>query len=171
MTPRTLHDWRWPAWAAAVAALASGAQLAAAILPPLALINESPSVPRGVYLRVFGGAPVPGALVALPQPAASRPYLARLGMPVEVRLLKRVAAGPGDRVCRTGRRVEAGGRVVWVSPRDRHGQMLPQWRDCRILGPDELFLLGDTAASFDSRYFGPVRTTDLVGVFRESVTW
>ncbi|WP_307369075.1 hypothetical protein [Brevundimonas sp. SORGH_AS_0993] len=31
--------------------------------------------------------------------------------------------------------------------------------------------MGDTAASFDSRYFGPVRADRLEGVFWEVLTW
>ena len=51
------------------------------------------------------------------------------------------------------------------------GAALPAWRECRILAPDEVFLLGDTPGSFDSRYFGPVRRSDVVGVYREVLTW
>ena len=61
--------------------------------------------------------------------------------------------------------------MVEVRGVDRTGAALPVWRGCRRLAPDERFLLGDTPGSFDSRYFGPVRTRDLEGVFRETLTW
>ncbi|MFW2345454.1 MAG: S26 family signal peptidase [Brevundimonas mediterranea] len=48
---------------------------------------------------------------------------------------------------------------------------MPQWSDCRRLAADEVFLVGDTAGSFDSRYFGPVRTAEVIGVYREVLTW
>jgi type IV secretory pathway protease TraF len=40
---------------------------------------------------------------------------------------------------------------------------LPGWSGCRSLEHDELLLIGDHAASFDSRYFGPVRTSSVEG--------
>lgn len=161
---------RWWALGGVLVLLGAGAGVAETA-PTMALINESPSVPRGLYLRAFGSAPARGALVALPQPEHARRYLRGLGMPREVRLLKRVAAVPGDRVCRAGTTIRIGDRAVPLKLRDRRGTSLPQWRDCRGLGPGELFLLGDTPGSFDSRYFGPVRVTDLDGVFVETLTW
>lgn len=155
-----------------LALLATGCLgLAARQAPAVALINESPSVPRGIYVRSAGRGVAPGDTVALTQPPQARAYLAALGMPAEVRLLKRVAAVGGDRVCRTGDRVEAGGRSVPVRARDGRGVALSRWTGCRRLEPGELFLLGDTPGSFDSRYFGPVRVADLDGVFRETLTW
>jgi type IV secretory pathway protease TraF len=161
---------RWAVLGVSVFFLTLGA-LIAARTPAVALVNESPSVPRGLYLRQPGAAPARGAMVALPQPALARRYLGALGMPGEVLLIKRVAAVGGDRVCRHGAVVRTPGRVVPVLDRDRRGAVLPGWTGCRRLAADELFLLGDTPGSFDSRYFGPVRTRDLEGVFRETLTW
>lgn len=138
--------------------------------PALALINESPSLPRGLYLRA-GMRIEPGAVVAVPQPWTARPYLERLGMPGDVLLLKRVAAIGGDRVCAAEGGVRTPGRHTRAPDRDRRGAVLPAWRECRVLATDEVFLLGDTPGSFDSRYFGPVRRSDVVGVYREILTW
>lgn len=161
---------RWAVLGVAVFAMGC-MSLAADHLPALALVNESPSVPRGLYLRAPGAAPGRGALVALPQPAAARPYLASLGMPAEVLLIKRVAATGGDRVCRDGGVVEARHRRAPVLRRDGRGVPLGGWRGCRRLAADELFLLGDSPGSFDSRYFGPVGVSEVDGVFREILTW
>lgn len=161
---------RWAALGMAVFALGCLGAVAGHA-PALALINESPSVPRGLYMRDVGAAPKRHALVAIPQPLGARPYLAALGMPAEVRLLKRVAAVEGDRVCRRDGLVQVDRRTVPVAGRDRRGRALPVWNGCRRLGPGELFLLGDTPGSFDSRYFGPVRVSDVDGVFRETLTW
>lgn len=139
--------------------------------PVLVLVNESPSLPRGLYIRDPGATIGRGATVALPQPAVSRTYLGALGMPPQILLIKRVAAVGGDRVCRSSDEITAAGRTVPVRGRDRQGTALPQWRECRRLGQDELFVLGDTPGSFDSRYFGPVRIGDVEGVFRETLTW
>ena len=136
-----------------------------------ALVNESPSLPRGLYARAPGGAVVRGAVVAVPQPEGARAYLRDLGMPSEVRLIKRVAAVEGDRVCRTGSMLHTPGRVSPVLERDRRGRALAVWSGCRRLTSGEVFLLGDTHSSFDSRYFGPIDTGALTGVYRAVVTW
>lgn len=140
-------------------------------LPPLFLINESPSLPRGLYVRTTGGSPAIADTVALPQPQAARPYLGRLGMPADVLLIKRVVARSGDRVCRVGDQVEVSGRRVRVVERDRSGVRLAAWQGCRRLAPGEVFLLGDTGTSFDSRYFGPVDTGKITGTYREILRW
>ncbi|CAN5308685.1 S26 family signal peptidase [soil metagenome] len=161
---------RWAVLGVTVFFLTLGA-LIADQTPALALVNESPSVPRGLYVRQPGGAPERGAMVALPQPPTARRYLGGLGMPDEVLLIKRIAAVGGDPVCRQGRGIWMPDRVVPILDRDRRGAALPGWTGCRRLAPDELFLLGDTSGSFDSRYFGPVRIRDLEGLFREALTW
>lgn len=155
--------------APALALLALGA--VAARRPAPVLINESPSLPEGLYLRDPGARPQRGAIVAIPQPDAVRPYLAQRGMPAQVRLIKRVAASGGDLVCSDGRRLMAPQRIVPVHARDRSGEPLPVWRGCRRLAPDERLLLGDTPDSLDSRYFGPVATARIEGVYREAWTW
>lgn len=139
--------------------------------PALALINESPSLPRGVYLRTPAAGIGRGAVVSLRQPHIVRPYFSRQGMPAEVRLIKRVAATGGDTVCSDGRWLIAPMRTVRVPSRDSAGRPLPTWRGCRRLAADERLLLGDTPSSLDSRYFGPVRTAQIEGVYRETLTW
>uniref|UniRef100_UPI0025BD2A68 S26 family signal peptidase n=1 Tax=Brevundimonas sp. TaxID=1871086 RepID=UPI0025BD2A68 len=124
-------------------------------VPALALVNESPSLPKGVYVRQPGETPDRDAIVAVPQPKAVQPYLSRLGMPAEILLIKRVAAVGGETVCRHGDEITTPGRVVRAMTRDRRGMALPTWTGCRRLASNELFLLGDTASSLDSRYFGP----------------
>ena len=149
--------------------LAVAATSAAA--PGALLVNESPSLPEGLYRRLERGAPRPGDVVALEPPAEARAYLAGLGMPRTVKLLKRVAATEGQRVCATGRAVHLGGRTLAARATDRRGAALPRWTGCRALHRNEIFVVGDTADSFDSRYFGPVRHAAVTGVYREVLTW
>lgn len=158
-------------WAAALAGLALATVIGLAMRGEApALINETSSLPRGLYLRTQ--APIQrGSVVALAQPAAARAYLTRLGMPDDVLLLKRVAAVEGDAVCDRGGTVRTPGRQVLRLDRDRRGAILPAWSECRLLERDELFLLGDTLESFDSRYFGPVRKGEAKGVYQEVLTW
>lgn len=146
---------------AATSAAASGALL----------VNESPSLPEGLYRRVERGAPRPGDVVALEPPAEARAYLAGLGMPRTVKLLKRVAATEGQQVCAAMRTVYLSGRMLPVRASDRRGAALPRWTGCRALHRNEIFVVGDTADSFDSRYFGPVRHAAVTGVYREVLTW
>ncbi|MCB1996530.1 MAG: S26 family signal peptidase, partial [Rhodoferax sp.] len=50
-------------------------------------------------------------------------------------------------------------------PTYRLGRPLPSWAQCRQLSPGELFLFSvTTPASFDSRYFGPVSASAVIGV-------
>ncbi len=167
MTPRPFI----PRWGAPIAVAALGAVVGIGMdAPALALVNESPSLPRGLYLRT-GAAIDHGSVVAIVQPRAARAYLSRQGMPSDVLLLKRVAAVEGDRVCAGFGTVRTPGRQVRMLDRDRQGVALPAWRECRRLARDEIFLLGDTPGSFDSRYFGPVLREEAKGVYREVLTW
>jgi conjugative transfer signal peptidase TraF len=170
MTGLVCFRWRAVMLIAGIGALGGLVQMADRSAPPL-LVNESPSLPRGLYVRQPGAGPDRQATVALPQPSSVRAYLGRIGMPPEVLLIKRVAALEGDRVCRTGDRIEVGHHQVRVVPLDRRGRLLPSWNGCRSLEPGEIFVLGDTGTSFDSRYFGPVKKDDITGVYREVLRW
>jgi conjugative transfer signal peptidase TraF len=161
---------RWSALGVAVFALGCIAA-AAAQTQALALVNESPSLPKGLYIRLPGVEPARGKTVAAPQPEIGRAYLAGMGAPAEIVLIKRVGAAGGDLVCVRGDRVWTPGGVHDLRRRDRRGVALPSWSGCRRLTRDELFLLGDTAESFDSRYFGPVSRSAVLGVYREVLTW
>ncbi|PZO03156.1 MAG: conjugal transfer protein [Alphaproteobacteria bacterium] len=169
MTPARIR--RLSLWVAVPVTLLAGIALAAQRVPALALINESPSLPLGVYTRTVKSEPARGDVVALSQPPSTRPYLRGLGMPSDVKLLKRVAAVGGDRVCETAGKVATPLREVPVMARDRRGVAVPAWRECRVLRADELFVLGDTPGSFDSRYFGPIHRAQVDGVYRETLTW
>ena len=95
--------------------------------------------------------------------AAQRRYL-----PARVPLLKRVGAVAPQELCSTGRVVRIDGvPSAAVLPADRWGRPLPSWQQCRRLESGELFLLSVTnPASFDSRYFGPVSASAVIGVAR-----
>lgn len=170
MTSSLENGKRWIAAGLGLVAL-TGLALIADHTPAMALVNESASLPRGVYVRLPGAVPARDAVVAVPQPSAVRAYLGRLGMPADLLLIKRVAAVGGDIVCRRDDRLVTPRRTVVVQERDRRGVALPAWRGCRRLATEELFLLGDTPSSFDSRYFGPVPRSEVTGVYREALTW
>jgi len=93
--------------------------------------------------------------------AAQRGYL-----PTHIPLLKRVGAVAPQHVCIVDGHVQIDSvPVVAVLPADRLNRPLPVWPQCRRLQSGELFLLSAThPASFDSRYFGPVNASAIIGV-------
>ncbi len=134
---------------------------------PELLVNTTPSEPPGLYLR-SGRAPTPGRLVAFLAPAAAFPYAdRRLSYLHQVPLLKAVAAGSGDLVCTLHAQLEIYGKArAPIVQADRQGVALPHWNACRRLTADELFVFSDRVPnSFDSRYFGPVRRSAVLGVY------
>lgn len=134
---------------------------------PALIYNPSPSVPRGFYVRAHEPVAV-GAFVTLRAADASPAYAqARDFTDRTDRFIKRVAAVGGTLVCAEGDRVTVPGRAPMARlAQDSAGRVLPSWDGCRTLGADEVFLLGDTADSFDSRYWGPVHMTAINGVWR-----
>jgi signal peptidase I len=78
-----------------------------------------------------------------------------------VELVKRVAACPGDRVVWSADHVSAHNIGVGVAS----APPVTGWLRYELtLGTDELFLVGDDVArSEDSRHFGPVHTSAVVG--------
>jgi conjugative transfer signal peptidase TraF len=135
---------------------------------PLLLFNGSASEPVGLYVRSLAQ-PGPGRLVAFHPPPAARTYVAA-HMPQIGRggILKELVAGPGAQLCIEGQMLVLDGEALGaVIERDSAGRELPHWQGCRVLGAGEYAAFSSRIPkSFDSRYFGPVRDSDLIGVFR-----
>ncbi|WP_334070748.1 S26 family signal peptidase [Burkholderia ambifaria] len=107
------------------------------------------------------------SIVLVPLPDAAATLAAQRGyLPTHIPLLKRIGAVAPQQVCIVGRSVRIDGvPVATVLPADRMGRPLPSWQQCRRLEPGELFLLSVTnPASFDSRYFGPIAASAVIGV-------
>jgi conjugative transfer signal peptidase TraF len=86
-------------------------------------------------------------------------------------LLKQIAGLPGDEICRNGREIVINNQPVAVAKDvDSNGRNLPEWEGCRVLQSDEFFLMTPHPASLDSRYFGPIKQTDLDGVVIPIIT-
>lgn len=150
--------------AAALAAVPCAVTVA--VTPPILLVwNASASVPLGLY-RVAPGAKIhrgDNVIASLREPyrtlAARRGYL-----PAGVPLVKAVAAIPGDGVCARGSTLSIAGKAAVVRKAlDSKGRRLPAWRGCAHLRSGEYLLLGDTGSSFDGRYTGPTRASDIIG--------
>ena len=134
---------------------------------PRLIYNPSDSVPVGWYRVTPPDALHVGAIVVTTLPPAAAALAAqRRYLPLRVPLLKRVGAVAPQHVCVLDARVWSDGApVAAVLPADRLGRPLPSWQQCRRLRPGELFLLSTTnPASFDSRYFGPVSASAVIGV-------
>lgn len=130
------------------------------------LYNASPSVPTGFYARI-NEPPVHGSLVTVRASDVAPDYARVRGFADRGdRFIKRIAAVAGDRVCTDGDVVHVAAAIVHRSGHDSIGHALPRWNGCRALGQSDVFLLGETPDSFDSRYFGPVRTDQIEGVWR-----
>lgn len=132
----------------------------------LVLLNATPSVPTGFYVRA--DAPVrEGAFVTV-RAADVAPSYASLRHFTDDgdRFIKRVAARAGVRVCAEGENVAVGAFSYARQRRDSAGRTLPTWEGCHVLHDGEVFLMGDTPDSFDSRYFGVVREDAIEGVWR-----
>ncbi|HEY0316527.1 MAG TPA: S26 family signal peptidase [Sphingomonas sp.] len=143
--------------------------------PQLRLLwNASASVPLGLYRIEPGTTPRIGELVALrPSPTLGRFMAARRYVEANALLIKPVAAVSGATVCRIGTRVTIDSRpVAYALTRDRFGRSLPAWSGCRRLRADQLFLIAPMRPdSFDSRYFGPVDRSRIVGRALPLWTW
>lgn len=108
-----------------------------------------------------------GSIVLVPLPAEAAALATQRGyLPPRIPLLKRVGAVAPQEVCIVGGSVRINGvPSAAVLAADRWGRPLPSWQQCRRLRLGELFLLSVTnPASFDSRYFGPVSASAVIGV-------
>ena len=133
--------------------------------PPFIIWNASKSVPIGWYLVEHREPKIHEiAVVKLedwPQLyAAERDYL-----PDKVWLLKPIAAAFPGVACRFGKYVLIDGKLVAKAKNiDRQRRILPRWKGCLALKSDEVFLIARPRDSFDSRYFGPIKLSKVVGV-------
>jgi conjugative transfer signal peptidase TraF len=138
------------------------------------LINDSASVPLGLWSRA--AAPVEkGAVIGFRPPPAAIGYVAA-HMPAYLHhklILKYVVAMAGDRICREGASFTVDGRELGkASSTDAQGAALPAWTGCSTLGPGEVAVFSNRIPnSFDSRYYGAIPASNIVGVYRPVWTW
>ncbi len=143
-------------------------------VPRRMIWNLSASVPLGLYLTTPVQRLRVGELVAVRAPEKLASFMAfRRYLGAGVRMLKHVAALPGQLVCRRKLRVNIDGRLV-ASARltDSRARQLPAWRGCHRLAEDEVFLLNATVSdSFDGRYFGALPRSTVIGRAVPMWTW
>jgi len=139
--------------------------------------NPTDSVPRGWYLvgSIDNAASLQvGSIVLARLPADVAAFAGQRGyLPSGVPILKRIGAVTPQSVCVRERVVLVDGAVA-ATARTHDGARRPlqAWQQCRSLNSGELFLLSDSnPASFDSRYFGPIATSAVLGIAQPLWTW
>lgn len=136
---------------------------------PRLMWNASASAPIGLYAIHPTYDPREGELVAIMPPERLARWMAtRHYVPFGIPLLKHVAAKAGQQVCRHGVQILIDSKVVATArAQDSHGRPMPHWRGCRRLQSGELFLLNPSVQdSLDSRYFGQLPATQMIGEAR-----
>lgn len=136
--------------------------------------NPSDSVARGWYLVGPPDALHVGSTVLVRLPAGVAAFAAQRGyLPAGIPLLKRIGAAAPQSVCvREGVVRIDGAAVATALAQDGAHRPMPTWAQCGPLAEGELFLLGNAhPASFDSRYFGPVDASAVIGSAHLLWTW
>ena len=130
------------------------------------VVNLTASMPRGLYLLSRDRSPREHEIVVVRlSPAANAIAVSRGYLAAHHPVLKRVAGVAGDRICRFGGAVSINGQPAAIArARDRTDRALPRWHGCLHLRPRQLFVLGAAAGSFDSRYFGVIDQSAIVGI-------
>jgi conjugative transfer signal peptidase TraF len=147
----------------------------AAWRPPVRVAyNASASAPLGWYeVRAVESPQVGDYVIATLSNDAAALAAQRGYLPAGLPVLKQVAAVAGQHVCVRADAIAIDGAVsAHILRTDRFGRPLPAWHQCRSLIDGELFLLNaSNAASFDSRYFGPVSLSAVRGEAIPLWTW
>ena len=134
---------------------------------PKILYNPSPSAPIGWYKISDSNVFFLGDRVAawLPEDA-QKLALERKYLPQNIPVIKTVAAVPGDEFCvENGILLVEGKSSFTIHTSDSKGRVMPVLpAGCRRLSDVEYLLLsGRVETSFDSRYFGPVDHSAIIG--------
>jgi conjugative transfer signal peptidase TraF len=155
---------------AVVAAMLAGVGLVTASTwskhPPRFIWNASASVPIGLYrIEPAERIVVADLVVVMPSEPLTTLLAERGYLPRGVPLIKRVLALAGTAVCRRGVEIIAYGMSYGRAHElDSHGRRLPDWQGCGVVAKDQAFLMNwDAEDSFDSRYFGPLPLSSIVG--------
>jgi conjugative transfer signal peptidase TraF len=118
----------------------------------------------GIYW-LASAAPTTGELAVIRLPDALRTLAAARGyLGLTALLIKPVAAGLGDVVCRHGATVTINGKpAADARMADERGRPLLHWSGCTTLAASQVFVLSAAPDSFDGRYFGPINQSHVIG--------
>jgi conjugative transfer signal peptidase TraF len=133
---------------------------------PIYIWNSSASVPVGLYRVRPMTKLVVTELVAIQPPDLLAAFLDLHGyLPIGVPMLKRVLALPGQHVCRNRLTIAVDGVDIGeAQERDGRGRPLPAWKGCRVIAHGDIFVMNwQSTDSLDSRYFGPLPASAVIG--------
>ena len=153
-------------FASSCAAIAAIAIASAVKFPPILVWNASASAPIGLYgVKRNEHLQVGDYLLVRPDETLAKLIAERGYLPENIPLLKRVAALPGDEICRENIAIFINEiHVADAQIFDSFGREMPAWIGCFTLMEDELFLLNNHDNSLDGRYFGATNFDDVIGV-------
>ena len=133
---------------------------------PKLLYNPSASAPIGWYKLADKSPLKVGDQVAAYAPDWARKLAdERRYLPYEYPMIKTILASSGTTICTKNNQISVPNYPVITSLlQDSLGRDMPKLSGCFTLQADEFFLVSpDVQAGFDSRYFGAVIGTDILG--------
>ncbi len=136
---------------------------------PRLIYNPSPSAPMGWYIVNPKGKIKTDTFVAAFAPKTARELASkRQYLPNNVPLLKTVWAVEGAQFCATNGIIRTKNRPdIIAQSHDSMGRDMPQLEGCFTLQTGQVFLIStDVPNSFDSRYFGPVTASNVLGTVK-----
>ena len=137
-------------------------------------LNLTPSEPVGIYRLVAGGAGR-GVLVWLKQPAGPTASILHRYAPVNIPLIKRVAAVGGDVVQVGAHGVRIDG-TLWPDSapleRDAEGRLIQHYPfGTYRVRSSQLWVMSEHPRGIDSRYFGPIAKLSVISRLIPIVVW
>jgi len=132
---------------------------------PRIVWNASASAPTGFYRIDYRQPELGDYVLVFPSKTLSKFIDERQYLPSGTPLIKRIAALPGDKICRTNERILVNRiHVADALLEDSLGRIMPRWSGCFTLKTDEMFLLNAHEKSLDGRYFGATKRNEIIGV-------
>ena len=134
-------------------------------LPKIMIWNASASMDEGLYIVIPSSHVRRGHIAAYQPPPMLAAWMEKRGyLPEGLPLLKSVDSKKGSLYCRSGSIISYRAQPIAIAQNhDRFGREMPIWQGCRVVGEDEIFLLSPSGSSLDSRYFGPLPASGLLG--------
>lgn len=133
---------------------------------PRIVYNGTDSIPIGLYWisqnKIYSRNDL---VIFKPDNEIKKIVLERNWLPENGYLMKPIAAIEGDKVC-TDNAILTINQNTWgeVQTKDAMNRALPQIKFCRLLKKNEVFMaIKGKSNSFDSRYFGAIKTNQIEG--------
>lgn len=134
---------------------------------PKVIFNFTPSIPLGVYLVTDNQSFAKGDVLVFAPPESVETIVQNRKWLVKKRgyLLKPIVAVSGDFVCIENNHFYVNNSDFGeVKSHDKEGRDLPDYHFCGTVSTGTFFVGVQKSDSFDSRYFGPIKDTQIIGV-------